>query len=95
MIDIHRNNATPNWTKRVTYTNIADYNTALDAAFEHNVHFFENIADAEMAQFAPENKLTTFWGQLYDYEQLMEHAIVHVSRHRRQMQKFIILLRAI
>jgi uncharacterized damage-inducible protein DinB len=95
MIDMHRNDAAANWTKRVTYSTIADYNAALDTAFEHNVRFFENINDSEMAQFAPENKLTTFWGQLYDYEQLMEHAIVHVSRHRRQIQKFIAILRAI
>ena len=29
------------------------------------------------------------WGVTYDVEQLLEHAIVHVLRHRRQIEKFI------
>ena len=29
------------------------------------------------------------WGPTYDMEQLLEHAIVHVLRHRRQIEKFI------
>lgn len=29
------------------------------------------------------------WGVVYDMEQLLEHAIVHVLRHRRQIEKFI------
>lgn len=29
------------------------------------------------------------WGVTYDLEQLLEHAIVHVLRHRRQIEKFI------
>lgn len=30
----------------------------------------------------------TRWGVVYDFEQLMEHAIVHVLRHRRQVVGF-------
>lgn len=29
------------------------------------------------------------WGQTYDTEQLLEHAIVHLLRHRRQLDKFL------
>jgi uncharacterized damage-inducible protein DinB len=29
------------------------------------------------------------WGVVYDMEQLLEHAIVHILRHRRQIEKFI------
>ena len=29
------------------------------------------------------------WGVTYDFEQLMEHAIVHVLRHRRQIENFL------
>lgn len=29
------------------------------------------------------------WGPRYDVEQLLEHAIVHVLRHRRQIEKFM------
>jgi uncharacterized damage-inducible protein DinB len=29
------------------------------------------------------------WGQRYDIEQLLEHAIVHISRHRRQIDRWL------
>jgi uncharacterized damage-inducible protein DinB len=29
------------------------------------------------------------WGKKYDIESMLEHAIVHVLRHRRQIQKFL------
>ena len=29
------------------------------------------------------------WGVTYNLEQLLEHAIVHVLRHRRQVEKFL------
>ncbi len=29
------------------------------------------------------------WGKTYDLEQLIEHAIVHVLRHERQIQRFL------
>jgi uncharacterized damage-inducible protein DinB len=29
------------------------------------------------------------WGVVYDLEQLLEHAIVHVLRHRRQIERFL------
>ncbi len=29
------------------------------------------------------------WGAMYDLEQLLEHAIVHVLRHRRQIERFL------
>lgn len=29
------------------------------------------------------------WGVRYDVEQLLEHGIVHILRHRRQIEKFI------
>ena len=38
------------------------------------------------------NSIKTSWGQLYDFEQLFEHAIVHVLRHRRQIERFLIKL---
>jgi uncharacterized damage-inducible protein DinB len=31
----------------------------------------------------------TRWGVTYDFEQLMEHAIVHILRHRRQIVNFL------
>ncbi|MCH2223727.1 MAG: hypothetical protein MK066_03080 [Crocinitomicaceae bacterium] len=34
-------------------------------------------------------KFETRWNVSYDFEQLMEHAIVHVLRHRRQIESFL------
>lgn len=33
--------------------------------------------------------IETRWGVTYDLEQLLEHAIVHILRHRRQIERFI------
>ena len=35
----------------------------------------------------------TNWGVTYDLEQMLSHAIVHVLRHRLQIEKFIALMR--
>jgi len=33
--------------------------------------------------------VTASWGQEYTLEQMLEHAIVHVLRHRRQIERFL------
>lgn len=33
-------------------------------------------------------KIDTRWKVTYDFEQLLEHAIVHILRHRRQVENF-------
>lgn len=39
-----------------------------------------------------EKTIITRWNAIYNFEQVMEHAIVHVLRHRRQIQKFLHLI---
>ena len=39
-----------------------------------------------------ETEIRTRWGSVYDLEQMLEHAIVHVLRHRRQIEYFRRLL---
>lgn len=34
-------------------------------------------------------KIHARWGPVYDLEQWLEHAIVHVLRHRRQLERFL------
>jgi uncharacterized damage-inducible protein DinB len=34
-------------------------------------------------------QIQSSWGPIYDLEQLLEHAIVHVLRHRRQIERFL------
>ena len=36
-----------------------------------------------------EINIKTTWGPEYNLEQLLEHAIVHILRHRRQIEKFL------
>jgi uncharacterized damage-inducible protein DinB len=33
--------------------------------------------------------INTRWGVVYDVEGLLEHAVMHILRHRRQIEKFI------
>ena len=88
MIDIHRGNSKSPWPSRIYYNTVNEYIAALDKLYDITVLFFDDFSNNEMSQYSPDKKLITFWGQYYDYEQLMEHAIVHVSRHRRQIQMF-------
>ena len=69
---------------------IADLNRVLDYTRET----FTNIYDHELEEFDVAKKMHTTWGQDYDIEQIMEHAIVHILRHRRQVENFLIRLSA-
>jgi hypothetical protein len=41
------------------------------------------------AEEADAMQMRARWGPVYDFEQLFEHAIVHVMRHRRQIERFL------
>jgi len=73
---------------------ISEYNKDLDDLFIFILDTFKNIQDNELEQFDNDKKIKTYWGQVYDIEQLTEHAIVHILRHRRQIEKFKISLRS-
>jgi uncharacterized damage-inducible protein DinB len=34
-------------------------------------------------------RINSRWGVQYDMEQILEHAIVHILRHRRQIERFL------
>lgn len=60
----------------------------LDAMLEYTAETLSGrwtMTDAEITAAV----IKTRWGVTYDAEQLLEHAIVHVLRHRRQIEKFI------
>ncbi len=73
---------------------VAEYQTDLEAAFDFTRETFEHYPDMELEVLADDRKMLTRWGQLYDTEQLMEHAIVHILRHRRQIERFLVQLRS-
>lgn len=82
------------WRPLQTMETIAAYQTELEAAFDFTRQTFECYPDIELEVMEAENKMLTRWGQLYDTEQLMEHAIVHILRHRRQIERFLVQLRS-
>ncbi|MHA2028847.1 MAG: DinB family protein [Candidatus Kariarchaeaceae archaeon] len=76
---------------RKTIENLSDTPSYLDAMFEYTLQTMEGKWDITFDEIK-ENIMKVRWGQEYDFEQLLEHAIVHVLRHRRQLEKFLLKL---
>ena len=60
----------------------------LDAALRYTAQTLEGrwgMSDEEIAGTV----INSRWGVVYNVEGLLEHAIVHILRHRRQIEKFI------
>jgi uncharacterized damage-inducible protein DinB len=60
----------------------------LDAALRYTAQTLEGrweMSDEEIKGTVIKSR----WGAVYDVEGLLEHAIVHILRHRRQAEKFI------
>lgn len=78
--------------QRTFHTTVKEYVDDLNNGMLFTDHVFKNIKDAELEEFDNTKKIVAKWGQLYDIEQLMEHAIVHILRHRRQIERFKLAL---
>ena len=72
----------------------AEYLAALDEMFLYNVQLFEDYPNIQLEEYDVAKKFKVRWGQYYDVEQIFEHAIVHILRHRRQIERFLILIKA-
>jgi len=60
----------------------------IDIMLKYNIETLQNkwnMTDDDVMK----NIMKVRWGPTYDLEQLLEHAIVHVLRHRRQIEKFL------
>ncbi|RJP63263.1 MAG: DinB family protein [Ignavibacteriales bacterium] len=60
----------------------------LNALIRYTIQTLEGkweMSDAEILETA----FKTRWGGKYDIEQLLEHAIVHILRHKRQIKRFL------
>jgi len=66
---------------------IQEYIEDLNNVFSCTETVFKEIKDGELEQFDNSLKIKTGWGQFYDIEQMTEHAIVHILRHQRQIDK--------
>jgi uncharacterized damage-inducible protein DinB len=75
--------------ERQLLDSIAAYQTALDQMFFFNIQTFADYPNLPVETKEQALKIRTNWGQFYDVEQLMEHAIVHILRHRRQIERML------
>ena len=66
-----------------------EYIKELNDMFDYCKNFFIHHSIVQLQEEDHLKKITTNWGQQFDIEQLMEHAIVHVLKHRRQIANFI------
>lgn len=71
---------------------IKDYMEDLTSVFSFTENVFREIKESELEQLDNSLKIKAGWGQVYDIEQITEHAIVHILRHRRQIEKFKLLI---
>jgi len=68
------------------------YISAIKEMFLFNEKVFDDYPNISLEEKNQEKKMHVSWGQYYNVEQLMEHAIVHILRHRRQIERFILIL---
>lgn len=79
--------------EKVLRETVSEYLSDLSSMFEYNEKLFMDFPALQLESHEEADKVLTRWGQRYDVEQLYEHAIVHILRHRRQIERFLIKLR--
>lgn len=76
--------------ERKTHDTIAAYQEELQRMFAYNEQLFVDYPNLQLEEKDPDKKIKVSWGQRYNVEQLFEHAIVHILRHRRQIERFLL-----
>jgi uncharacterized damage-inducible protein DinB len=74
------------YENKLFLTTIQEYRNALKEMFVFNEDLFISYPKIKLVEFDVNKKIKTRWGQLFDVEQLFQHAIVHLLRHRRQIE---------
>jgi len=75
---------------KVLQITVQEYIRDLSNVFLFTEEVFQDIRDDELLVYDESRKIKTRWGQSYDIEQLTEHAIVHILRHRRQIERLYV-----
>lgn len=81
------------YKERIKLGTTREYREALDQMFRYNEKLFEDYPNLVLEETEDQKKILVSWGQRYDVEQIFEHAIVHILRHRRQIERFLLKLR--
>ena len=76
--------------EKAFHLSVKEYLDDLDQVFQFTEKVFSRLHDNELEQADTSQKIKTGWGLFYDIEQLTEHAIVHILRHKRQIERFLI-----
>lgn len=76
------------YKNKIPLMRIDEYQAALREMFTFNEALFADYPHIELYVDDSNKKINVRWGQQYDVEQLFEHAIVHILRHRRQIERF-------
>ena len=78
---------------KMTIENIKDAADEIRKMLKFNVHNLYELNREKIEENMFSLKFTTRWREEFNFEQILEHAIVHVLRHRRQVEKFIAALK--
>ncbi len=71
----------------ITYNTKEKYKEALSKMFNNSEQLFKDYPSLDLY------KQRAFrWPHLYNVDLLLEHAIVHILRHRRQIERFLLVL---
>lgn len=72
---------------KIFHTTGKEYSNDLDAVLVFTETVLNEFKEEELERHEEALKIKSGWGQVYDVEQMMEHAIVHILRHRRQIER--------
>ena len=78
--------------KSLVHSSVKDYQKDLNNVFDFTLKTFDKLEENQLEETDNSKKIISSWGQSYDIEQITEHAIVHILRHRRQIEKFKLIL---
>jgi uncharacterized damage-inducible protein DinB len=81
------------FTEHKTLLTAEQYSSELKEMFRYNEQLFNDYPNLNIEEHNSEKKILVRWGHRYDIEQLFEHAIVHILRHRRQIERFLMRLK--
>jgi uncharacterized damage-inducible protein DinB len=60
---------------------------------KYNIHNLYEVNREQIENNMYSIKFITRWKEEFNFEQILEHAVVHILRHRRQVEKFIVSLK--
>lgn len=76
------------YRNKILLKTVKEYQLALNQMFNFTETLFNDYPNLKLTEFDEKQKIKVRWGQAFDIEQLMQHAIVHILRHRRQIEIF-------